>query len=630
MPENDDERSRGPGEAPPSNRGPLRRDQLAAVLPTLLGPIDEAILRDVEAQVEWVRLRGGEMLFRQQDAGDSLYVLVSGRLRAMQEDETGAQRILNEIAPGETVGEMAVITGEPRSASICAIRDSELARLSTQACERISMQYPQVMAGIARVLVDRLRASQGPRSGARRVTNLAVVPVRADAPATDLADRLAAALAPVSPVLRLSAERVDRLLNRPGAAQVGHDDPYSATLGAWLEQQEASHRFVLYEADRSASAWTRRCVRQADEILLVAEADSDPARGEIETALFGPAEALTTARRSLVLLHRSGNRLPTGTARWLAEREVAAHYHIRLDRDADFSRLARCLSGRGIGLALGGGGARGFAHIGVVRALREAGVPIDMIAGTSMGAIVGSQGGLDTDWQEMLRLARVYFIDHKPHKEYTLPMISILRSREFDRLMREAYGETQIEDTWVSFVCVSCNLTTTEMRVHQRGLLWKAVRASASLPGMFVPVLEGPNLLVDGGVVNYLPGDVLREASCGPLIVANVSPSRDLSADFEEFPSPWQVLWGKLLPFRKPLKVPGILEILSRATMVGSDRRAGYVEADADLCLRPPVVRYGLMEFEALEHIVEAGYQYTQRELAKRENEEWLRQITAS
>ena len=190
--------------------------------------------------------------------------------------------------------------------------------------------------------------------------------------------------------------------------------------------------------------------------------------------------------------------------------------------------MARCLAGVAIGVVFGGGGARGLAHIGVIRALREAGVPIDMIGGTSMGAVIAGALGMGFDWKDILEISRTGWLRHKPHKEYTLPFISLIRTRVLDRWAKEVYGDTDIEDMWLNFYCVSCNLTTSETVIFERGPLWKAVRASASLPGVFVPVLRDGNVFVDGAIVNNLPGDIMRKRSCQKVIVVDVGSEHDL------------------------------------------------------------------------------------------------------
>ena len=295
----------------------------------------------------------------------------------------------------------------------------------------------------------------------------------------------------------------------------------------------------------------------------------------------------------------------------------------------DFGRLARCLSGRAVGLALGGGGARGFAHVGVLRALKEAGVAIDLIGGTSMGAVVAALHAMGLDCQAMLRMAHDLFLAEKPYREFTLPMISLIRSRRLDRVVRRTYGDTRIEDLWLSYFCISTDLTAAEMVTHDRGPLWRAVRASSSLPGVFVPVVDEGHLLVDGGVMNNLPGDVMRARCGGRVIVVNVSPEQELSVPWKQFPSPWKLLWDRILRFKRRARVPSILDVLMRTIVASSDHRAEQVKADADLYLHPPVARYGLLEFAAYEEITEAGYQYAKETLEELDKNGTLSALTA-
>ena len=179
--------------------------------------------------------------------------------------------------------------------------------------------------------------------------------------------------------------------------------------------------------------------------------------------------------------------------------------------------------------------ARGLAHIGVIRALREANVPIDMIGGTSMGAVISGLVAMGRDWKEMVEINRDAWLHRKPHKEYGLPIISLIRSRRLDSMAQHIWGTAEIEDLWLNYFCISCNLSTSEMLIHERGPLWRAIRASASLPGVFVPVLEEGNILVDGGIVNNLPGDIMRERACRRVLVVDVGSEHEFRFKFREF-----------------------------------------------------------------------------------------------
>ncbi len=589
----------------------LARDQLAIGLPKLFGPLDETMLEFVEARVEWVRLHAGATLFSAGDRGDELYFVLGGRLRAVAPDG----RVLSEMTRGESIGEIALLTGERRTASVTAVRDSDLVRVSRRAFDDIVEKYPGVMQTIARIVIQRLRAREGPVASARAGKCIAVLAAGEGKDVRPFAERLVSALARIGGTLHLSAPRLDTLLNRRDIALAEEEDAAGIRLTAWLDEQESRHQFLIYETDGTASLWTRRCLRQADEILLVADAASDVAPGEIEKALLGPAEGISKARQSLVLLHPDGSRLPSGTSRWFVHRNVQRNFHVRLDRTDDFERLARCLGDAAIGLVLGGGGARGLAHIGVVRALREAGVPIDMIGGTSMGAVMASLVAMDQDWQQMIETNREAWLRRKPHKEYSLPFISLIRSRRLDSMARTIWGEIDIEDLWINYFCISCNLSTTATMVHERGPLWKAIRASASLPGVFVPVLSDGHILVDGGLVNNLPGDVMRARDCRTLIVVDVGSEHEFIFRLAEFPSPWQFLRSRVMPFGARIEVPHIFDVLLRTTDVSSSQKTRDVKNNADVCLRPPIDAYGVLQFEALDEIAEVGYRYAKTKL---------------
>jgi len=593
----------------------LRRNQLAAVLPRLFGPIDAQTIEGLESLMAWARLPGGDVLFRQGDPGDALYILLSGRLRAVAEDPDGGRRVLNDMGPGECVGEMALLTGDPRSATVLAVRDSQLVRISSEAWETIRERYPRVLLGMATTLARRLARGGAPRRMARTAGRVALIPASPDVPLEGLVDRLAGALSAFGPTLRLSAKLCDRLLGMRGAAQLAPDAPRSMRVEAWLEEEEARHRFILLEADPTPSNWTRRCLREADRVILVARADGDRAPGSIESALAAQRSLAHAPAWVLVLLHAGGTRLPSGTNEWLAQRSIQEHHHVRIDDEADVGRLARRIAGRSIGIALGGGGARGFAHLGVLRALREAGVPIDAVAGTSMGAVIGALSAMGLDYETVLDMSEKVFVRGRPHREFTVPVFSIIRSRKLDRLIHSVYGDAEIEDLWLPFTCISSNLTTTEMVTHRRGSVWKAVRASASLPGVFVPVIDGHDLLVDGGVINNLPGDILRRSCGGPVLVVEVSRETEWTIDRREFPSPWRMLASRLLPRAKREKAPGILSILLRTIVVGSDHRAREVKADADLCFQPPIQKYGVLEFDRFREIADTGYEYAKRRI---------------
>jgi predicted acylesterase/phospholipase RssA/CRP-like cAMP-binding protein len=595
----------------------LLHNQLSQTLPTLFGPLDEAMLQDIEGKVEWLHIQGGEVLFREDDPGDALYIVLYGRLRVVAGAGGKGERVLGEAGRGECVGEMALFTDEPRSATVYAIRDSELVRIARPVFEGIVRQYPQLTLSITRLLIGRLRANNSRSCALKAVTNVALFPVSRDVPLNECALRIASALSPFGLVLHLNSAIVDRLLHTPGAAASPEGGTGSIRLLSWLGEQEMKHAFIIFEADPGDTPWTRRCMRHADHVLMTARASAMARDGVAENQPAASGQGLVKAKRSLVMLHEDGSSMPRGTREWLERYRVEDHHHIRRDRDGDFQRLGRFIAGRTTSLVLSGGGARGLAHIGVIKALREAGTPIDMIGGASMGAVIASACAMDQDHASIYQKAVETFVRKNPFSDYTLPFISLVRCRELDSMIGERMGDVQIEDLWVNYFCVSSNLSTAELVVHRKGPLAKAVRASVSYPGITVPVVEGEHLLVDGGVLNNLPVDVMRGCCQGKIIAADVTGEEDLKVTGSAIPSPWKVFLSRVLPFTQSIRIPNIFDVLMRTVVLSSVQRRNQVIRDVDLYLRPPVHDFRLLDFKAIDRLIDIGYRHTREKLSE-------------
>ncbi len=592
----------------------LRRAQLLTTLPKLFGVCDPNIFEKIEKQIEWVYLHSGDALFLQGELGNSLYIVVSGRLEAVVEDNMGKTQIVGEISRGETVGEMAIFSEELRAASVYALRDCELVKLPKVTFEQIMQQRPHMMMAITKVIIQRLQKAMHAPVTQSNLINIAVVPISPNVKLNGFCQRLVSTLLSSDSILHLSSERVDNLMEMMGASQLAEDDPQSIRLSTLLDEQEIKHHFTLYQADSTVTNWTQWCLKRADQIILVANATDDPQLSEIEQILLCKENCLTTASQMLVLLHSKKEKLPSGTQRWLSPRKVKSHHHVRCHVEADFERLTRFLTGRAVGLVLSGGGARGFAHFGVYLALKEAGIPIDMIGGSSMGGHIGAQCAAEWNRRKMIRVNRRGLVDFNPYKAYQLPIVSLLRGQKMKESSTMAFGETQIEDLWINFFCISSNLSTYQMNIHQQGSLEKAIRATTAIPGIAEPILEDGNVLIDGGVLNNLPGDIMRRY-CGTVIVIDIAGQMNLNVEYESIPSAWEILWRRIWPFQKSFQLPSIIDILLGATLLSSNDRANMVRKDADFCLTPPVKQFKMLEFSALEELVEVGYQYTKEEI---------------
>ncbi|MGD9989185.1 patatin-like phospholipase family protein [Pseudonocardia sp.] len=558
----------------------------------VFGGLDRDALRGLLPHLEPVHVGAGEPVA----VGETLLLVGHGRVEVV-----GADGVRSDRGPGQVVDAAALLGGPREGVRVEAVRDSMLLTLSATAFETFAGRHPAALLGLCRQLV-RLSTRPVPADTAPRAANtVAVLPAgRAPVPAA-FVPALVEALGTHGSVAVVSRDTVG-----DEAADVGSADPRNGAVLARLQRAEQQHRFVVYVADAGDTAWTRRCVRQADRVLLVARSGADP--------LPGPADPRRSA--DLVLLHPAGTEKPVGTARWLAGRDVDLHHHLREGRTADLARLARHVAGTARGLVLGGGGMRGFAHLGVMRALDDAGVDVDAVAGTSIGAIMAGlrAGGLDhagrleTSVDAMVRQGSMV--------PATLPLVSYSSARKVTRLLRDVpvFG-WDIEDLWLPFFCISASLGHAREVVHDRGPTWRAIRASISLPGVYPPVPHEGDLLVDGGVLNNVPVDVMSAMLRGGRIVAvDLAPEEAAgpAAVFGETLSGWRVL-GSRVRRRTPLHAPALPDVLVRGLMLASSRgdRARLAENTSTVVLRPPLGAGGLLDFRNGPSLVEPAYRYT-------------------
>lgn len=609
----------------------IRRRQLHSALSAtkLLNTMDVALLQDLEAELSWISLVSGQTLIQQGEPGDCMYVVISGRLRVVREQPGQEQRMLREVGRGESIGEIALLAGQRRTATVYAVRDTEVAKLSKESFERLLVKYPVPMLRTFIVgIVDIVLANETGRARPRAHLSLSValIPAHPDVVLTEFAQRLVKAFAKLGPTLHLNSQVIDQVLGKQGIAQNDIDawNELDIQLVGFLSEQETEYAYVIYEADATPTPWTRRCLRQADQVLIVGHSNSDPTPGAVEAELVSLAAAHSWKQTSLVLLHRDGRRPPSGTLHWLALRQVEQHHHVRWDTPGDFERVARIVGGRAVGLVLGGGGARGAAHIGVIRAMQEAGIPIDIVGGTSAGSIMSGLYALDGQTNTMInRFRNLLGTDPGERaRDMTLPVVALSSGHTVVQGLKRLFGETQIEDLWLPFFCVSTNLTRAEPVVHRSGLLRHGARASSTIPGFNPPVVQQGELLVDGALLNNLPMNAMRQlCGSGTVIAVDVTPPVDMAEiePYGDILSGWQAAWERINPLQEKHSVPSMAALLFRSVEVGivHELKSQIGSRIADLYIRPPVEEFGLVQTEAMEKIAEIGYQCAKEQLAQ-------------
>ena len=600
----------------------LERAELAPLLADWFGAVGNEEIERLQSRLTWRHLSRGEVVYGPGDAAPDVYLVISGRIA----ERDAAGKTLRVAGRGSVVGAEAVLDARTRSGGAVSAGESHVAAIPAA----VASESGHFVKRLAADALARLRTAGVEHPAAATVLFAAATP---GAPVEPLVAEVAARAAAWGSTVVLTSSEVDRRFGRAGTAQAvdaaaggAEVASLAAPLELWLDQQVRSHEYVFLVADDTATQWTLRCLRLVDEVMVVAAAGvgtgaaaasgapaatvADPRPGPLETSLV---EGAPDIPRQLILVHPDDTTMPSGTAAWLTGRDVVAHHHVRLGVGSDLDRLARRIAGRAVGLALSGGGARGYVHIGLLKALEERGVPVDVMFGTSMGAVVGSGYAITGSAEGMERLAS-RFADRKQLIDHTLPLVALTRSRKVSDTLKAMCGaDTMIEDLWIPFACVSASLTNAEVRLHDRGPLWRAVRASAAIPGVFTPLLDedGSDVLVDGGVMNNFPVDLLREyLGPGTVIASNAygGKAEGKPLRFGDDVSGWAVLRSKLLPFGRRVKAPSLLGTLMRATSLASKSLMEEAERYADLVVTYPTTEVTSLEFDRYPEMIENGH----------------------
>ncbi|KAJ8413821.1 hypothetical protein AAFF_G00064190 [Aldrovandia affinis] len=632
-----------------------------------------SFVRQIDFALDWMAVEAGRAVYRQGDKSDCTFIVLSGRLRSVILKDDGKKELTGEYGRGDLIGVVEALTQQNRATTVHAVRDSELAKLPEGALSSIKRKYPQVVTRLIHLLgqkiLGNLQQVNGPLSArglalhtpsskwdsgnpASNLSTVAILPVSEEVPLTAFTLELQHALNSIGPTLLLTS---DIIRQRLGAAAL--DSMHEYRLSSWLGQQEDIHRFshrcstnrtsrsrpgpsAASARPTASSSWPgragahRRRVEGKWSCLRVTNS-------QLERMLESSA---VRAQKQLVLLHREDGPPPKGTVEWLNMRSwISRHLHLSCprrvftkrslpklremyqrvfqkpaDRHSDFSRLARVLTGNTIALVLGGGGARGCSQVGVIKALNEAGIPVDLIGGTSIGAMMGALYAEDRSCSRMRVRAREWAMEmtsvYKNILDLTYPITSMFSGASFNSGISAVFKGKQIEDLWIPYFNITTDITASTMRAHTDGSLWRYVRASMSLSGYMPPLCDPKDghLLMDGGYINNLPADVARSMGAKVVIAIDVGSQDETHlTNYGDTLSGWWLLWKRLNPLAEKVKVLNMAEIQTRLAYVCCVRQMDSVKR-SEYCeyIRPPIDRYGTLEFGKFDEIAEVGYQH--------------------
>ena len=528
----------------------------------------------------WRSLAGGWELFGEGDVSDTLFFNISGRLVVVRKSIDGDE-VVGYVRAGEPVGEMSILSGEDHTASVYALRDTEVISIPRAFVDQFIHEHGEFAGALARVIVNRSRdpAESFQRSAPR------VFAILATSPSID-PDAHAEAL----------AQKIERYGLKVTWLPVCDD----AMDSAEFDRLEESHDVVLLASRLGDTSWYRFVLRHADRFLVLARRDAVAPRPFPLTTMAG-SRVRKFRLVDLVMLNEGES--ACSVLDWVDT--IGAARVFNCSGDPCMERLARLISGKSIGLVLSGGGARAYAHIGAIRALREAGIPIDFVCGVSMGAVIAACVAMGWREDKIESRIRETFVDSNPLGDHVLPVVALTKGGRVDRRLQRHFDDALIENLPIPYLCASSNLVTGEPRIHNRGILRHALRASIALPGILPPVVDGDALLVDGAVINNFPTGLMAAMHRGLTIGIDVT--RQGTIDVETFVDPpgffsWISKHGVK-------SAPPIISLLMRTVSARHERTLKI--HPADIMIAPEVPGVGLRHWTNFDEAVSNGYMVT-------------------
>lgn len=527
----------------------------------LLDALRDDLIDDMADQLLHVPLRAGEWLFRAGDPATTAFLIASGRLEVVDESE----RVIRVLRRGALLGELALLRDGVRSASVRAVRDSQLVCLRREHFQRLLVESPGFGLALMRTIGERLVSSLAPAATVTPARTLAVLALEPDISA----DAASAALA----------------TEIPGVAVLdGSEGDWSLRLAVTESQHD---RVLLITSPFPDDPWTSFCLHEADVLVAITRGRPHPMWDRHIGSLRDCELVVLGAAASDALVERlRPSRVRACPNIGHAMRELGRRFHRR-----------------SIGLVLSGGGARAMSHLGVIEELVRAGIRIDRIAGVSLGSLVAASAARGDTPEESYALFEQHFVHRNPTKDYTIPVVSLLRGGRTSRAIAEEFGDLRIESLSIPFWCTSTDLLRREAVVHRTGSLADAVRASLSLPGIFPPVRDGDRLLVDGGVIDNLPVEIMAEETAGPVVAVDVTGTAGRRAvTYRPRLRPlFTGITGSLTP------LPRLPETIIRCMTLASRDTVAAAGLHADVVITPEVAGIGLLDWQRLPEMREAG-----------------------
>lgn len=561
------------------------------ILSQLFEDLDQEAVRSILEAGRQHPIEPGEYLFRQGDLENMLYIVLTGRLRAVVQDKNG-MHILGDIGEGEPVGEFAIFTNEPRMASVLAIRKTTVLEINKNEYLQLVSQNPAFASTLTSFLIRRLRRNMLEKHMSGTPKNIALIKLQPEQDLSPWTDDIKKTLTGNGLPIRIFDHKSEP------------EDP-SHSVFHTLEQHHSLNILVCSE---DHPEWSKQCLIYADLVIVATDFRADPHLYPIEKRLNLYAQSIINRKLYIVFLHDNTTLRPEQTKAWLEHRKVNLHLHVRKNHPPDIRRFCRIISHQAVGVVLGGGGARGYAHVGAIKALLEAGVEIDFIGGTSAGALYGiAMSYSDFDFEKVDALCAEAARRKLTTNDYSFPLLSVMSGKKLARFIRKMFGDTDLEDIWVNSYCVSTNFSSNNAKVHDRGLVRTMVQASIAIPGVFPPVVVDQQLHVDGCVVDNLPIEPMYRYPVRHIIAISLSGLTTEPVNFAETPSVRTLIWDRLTG-KKRYQIPGIISFIINSLTLNSRQKQEIAKSNVSLYFEMDLEDVGFLDDKKWQYTIKKGH----------------------
>ncbi|MCA9431161.1 MAG: patatin-like phospholipase family protein [Candidatus Omnitrophica bacterium] len=686
----------------------------------LFSGVSQEILDELTPLLMDLRVQAGGILCEQGMIGTRMLLIQTGQVRITVAGDDGEEQVLGFLGPGDPVGEMSVLSGEPMSANAIATVETHLKTIDGETFLDFCDKHPILYRRMLRILAERIRMGNRrmftPHRGrvgwifsglngtstvvdgvleemarlfaAESKTRPLLVSVSPETekedsksvglrshdsndstlPCRDMREILSAEIPELKTGFKQEWSGVEdayEVFVLSHSREKSHDE-VTSVLGKCVERLRPDHNYILVNhPQRSLENLLLASLPDDNVVALVdltqagcqvnatreeydafiPEPHRYPAEGgenhwviepKIVKALQSLADSVKTKGAIEVVLVHSTSRpiLDYSRVRKIFEDHSVHCFPIADDpkdeaeerlEGRSFSlalgkapiiakrRAVRELAHAQVGLALGGGGARGMAHIGVIKTLEEEGIPIDMVAGSSMGGIVAAVYAQGRPGSRLLSDTRFYWANLGNFLfdllDYDFPRTNLLRGRKIKRIIKSVMEGIAIEECQIPLALACTDLLTGKQVVLEEGNLGDAIIATGALPGIFRPVRWGKHLLVDGAVIDKVPARVLQKKGAKFIISVNVTPENDphLDASGRKTHIGLRKAFYRLPLFRKWAEEPNILQVITRSLEVSGVHQSRSQIDLVDVEIKPRVEQFDFLRFDQFDQIVEAG-----------------------